>query len=146
MILAGILSLMVVLICYKIYILVFETDYYALNADQIDQIEKRLRDKDTFKFAVVGNIRNSLRIFEQRIAPLIKDKGVDFIISAGNAVYDGAEDKYRLLYRGLQKLDIPYLLTAGHNEIENFGAGGILQAFRPALLFISSQEYLFHIP
>ncbi len=129
--LASILLLMAVLIGYKVYLLIHETDYQALNADHIDRIEARLHNKDTFKFAVVGNIRNSMRIFERRIAPLIKDNGADFMISVGNAVYNGAEDKYRLLYRGLKKLGIPYVLAAGHNEVEDFGASKFYRHFGP---------------
>jgi hypothetical protein len=135
LLLACILLLMSALIGYKVYLLVYEADYYALNADHINQIESRLRDKDTFSFAVVGNVKNSMRIFEKRIAPLIKGTSADFVISAGNAVYDGAEDKYRLLYRGFKKLDIPYVLAAGHNEVEDFGAGKFYRHFGP--LFFS---------
>ncbi|MCK5098178.1 MAG: glycosyltransferase, partial [Desulfobacteraceae bacterium] len=52
-------------------------------------------------------------------------------VSVGNAVYDGAEGKYRLLYRGLSKLDIPYVLAVGHNEAEDFGAGKFYRHFGP---------------
>lgn len=129
--LIAILLLLVVLISYRVYLFVYETDYQALNADNIDQIEIRLQGKTSYRFAVVGNIRNSMRIFEKRVAPLMKDHGSDFMISVGNAVYDGAEGKYRLLYRGLKKLDIPYMLAAGPNEVEDFGAGKFYRHFGP---------------
>lgn len=129
--LAFILLFMLILIGYKIYLFIYETDYQALNSDHIGQIESGLHNQDTYTFAVVGNIRNSMRIFERRLAPLIKDNGINFMISAGNAVYDGAEGKYRLLYRGLKKLGIPYILAAGHNEVEDFGAGKFYQHFGP---------------
>ncbi len=127
----SILLLLAVLIGYKVYLLIHETDYQALNADNIEQIMIRFRGKDAFKFAVVGNIRNSMRIFERRIAPLIRGSGADFMVSAGNAVSNGAEDKYRLLYRGLRKLGIPYVMAAGHNEVEDFGAGNFYRHFGP---------------
>jgi 1,2-diacylglycerol 3-alpha-glucosyltransferase len=129
--LISILLLMAILIGYRVYLFVYEKDYQALNAENIDRIETRLRNKSSYRFAVVGNIRNSMRIFEKRIAPMIKDSGADFMISVGNAVYDGAEGKYRLLYRGLKKLDIPYLLSAGHNEMEDFGAEKFYRHFGP---------------
>ncbi len=135
LLLACILVLIAVLIGYKVYLFVYEEDYYALNADHIDQIESRLDGKDTFSFAVVGNVKNSMRIFERRLAPLIQEKGADFIVSAGNAVYDGTEDKYRLLYRGFKKTGIPYVLAAGQNEIEDFGVGKFYRHFGP--LFFS---------
>jgi hypothetical protein len=72
----------------------------------IERIETRLPSKTSYKFAVIGNIRNSMRIFERRIAPLMGESGTEFMISVGNAVYDGAEGEYRLLYRGLKKLKI----------------------------------------
>jgi glycosyltransferase involved in cell wall biosynthesis len=129
--LIAILLLMAVLIGYRAYLFVRERDYQALNANHIDQIETRLHGKTRYGFAVVGNIRNSMRIFEKRIAPLMKDHDADFMISVGNAVYDGAEGKYRLLYRGLKKLNLPYVLAVGHNEIEDFGAGKFYRHFGP---------------
>jgi len=125
------LVLMAVLVGYRIYLFVRETDYEALNAKNIERIETRVHSKTRYKFAVVGNIRNSMRIFERRIAPLMSESGTEFMISVGNAVYDGDEGKYRLLYRGLKKLKIPYVLSAGHNEMEDFGAGKFYRHFGP---------------
>jgi 1,2-diacylglycerol 3-alpha-glucosyltransferase len=126
-----ILLLMAGLIGYRVYLFVYEADYQALNAENIEQIDTRLHGKIRYRFAVVGNIRNSMRIFERRIAPMMNHSGVDFMISVGNAVYDGAEGKYRLLYRGLKKLGLPYLIAAGHNEVEDFGAGKFYRHFGP---------------
>lgn len=125
------LVLLAVLVGYRIYLFVRETDYQTLNAENIERIETRLPGKTSYKFAVIGNIRNSMRIFERRIAPLMDESGAEFMISVGNAVYDGAEGKYRLLSRGLKKLKIPYVLSAGHNEIEDFGAGKFYRHFGP---------------
>ena len=49
LLLACILLFMSALIGYKIYLLVYEADYYALNADHIDQIESRLPILDNFR-------------------------------------------------------------------------------------------------
>jgi len=125
------LTLMVVLVGYRIYLFVRETDYQALNAGNIERIGTMLHSKTSYKFAVVGNIHNSMRIFEKRIASLMGEYGTEFMISVGNAVYDGAEGKYRLLYRGLKKLKIPYVLAAGHSEIEDFGARKFYRHFGP---------------
>ena len=83
--LISILLLMAILIGYRVYLFVYEKDYQALNAENIDRIVTRLRNKSSYRFAVVGNIRNSMRIFEKRIAPMIRDSGADFMISVGNA-------------------------------------------------------------
>jgi 1,2-diacylglycerol 3-alpha-glucosyltransferase len=125
------LGLMVIWVGYRIYLFVREADYQALNAVNIERIEAGAHGRSTYRFAVIGNLRNSMRIFERRIAPLMNDKRADFMISVGNAVYDGAEGKYRLLYRGLKKLDLPYVLSAGPNEVEDFGAGKFYRHFGP---------------
>ncbi len=137
--LACILLLLAVLLGYKVYLIIYETDYQALNADSLDRIEATLGGGGNYRFTVIGNIRNSMRIFERRIAPLIRSSGSVFMISVGNAVYDGAEGKFRLLYRGLGKLGIPYLLTAGHNEVEDFGAERFYRHFGPYF-------FAFHLP
>lgn len=129
--LVAILVLMAGLIGYRIYLFIYEGDYQALNVENIERIEQKLHGKTSYSFAVVGNIRNSMRIFEQRITPLMQDNGADFMISLGNAVYDGAEGKYRLLYRGLKKLNIPNVMAVGHNEMEDFGAGKFYRHFGP---------------
>ncbi len=129
--LVFILMWMAGLLGYRVYLLVYEGDYQALNAENIEQIASKLQGKTQYRFAVVGNIRNSMRVFNKRIAPLMNDNGADFMISVGNALYDGAEGKYRLLYRGLRKLDIPYVMAAGHNEIEDFGAQKFYRHFGP---------------
>jgi 1,2-diacylglycerol 3-alpha-glucosyltransferase len=126
-----VLLLLTGLVGYRVYLFVYESDYQALNAENIERIETRLRGKTRYRFAVVGNIRNSMRIFESRITPLMTGSGADFMISVGNSVYDGAEGKYRLLYRGLKKLSIPYVMTAGHNEVEDFGAEKFYRHFGP---------------
>jgi glycosyltransferase involved in cell wall biosynthesis len=120
-----------ILIGYRIYLSVYEKNYQSLNADNIERIETSLEGKSSFSFAVVGNIDNSMRIFSDLIVPLMQEQQVDFMISVGNAVYDGAEGKYRLLYRGLQELDIPYILIPGNNEIEDLGSNNFYQHFGP---------------
>lgn len=126
-----VLMLMAGLVGYRIYLFVYEDDYQDLNAENIERIDSKLHGKSRYRFAVVGNIRNSMRVFKRRIAPLMKDSDTDFMISVGNAVYDGAEGKYRLLYRELRKLGIPYVMATGHNEIEDFGAGKFYRHFGP---------------
>ncbi|UCG39629.1 MAG: glycosyltransferase [bacterium] len=123
--------LLVSLAGYKVYLYVAEKDYVALNETNLDRIEKRLDGRREFTFAVVGNIKNSNRIFERRLLPMIRTENPDFLISAGNAVYDGAEDKYRALYRGMSRLGLPYLLAFGRNEMEDFGARRFYRHFGP---------------
>ncbi len=139
LLLACIVLLMFTLVGYKVYLFVYEADYEALNADNIDKIVLRLQGKDSFSFAVVGNVENSMKIFEKRFVPLIQDKSSDFMVSVGNAVSDGDESKYRLLHRGFQKLGIPYVLAIGQNEVKDSGTIKFYRHFGP--LFFS-----FHLP
>jgi len=127
----SIILTMGVLIAYKAYLLIYDTDYEALNATQIEQIKSRTKKSNRYSFAVIGNIKNSMRNMEKRIVPLMQDNEVSFMISAGNAVYDGAESKYRLLRRGLSKTEIPYIISPGNNEIEDFGAPRFYHHFGP---------------
>jgi glycosyltransferase involved in cell wall biosynthesis len=120
-----------ILIGYRVYLSIYEKNYQSLNADNIDSLEKKLKGHTTFSFAVVGNIDNSMRIFDDRIVPLMQEEKVDFMVSVGNAVFDGAEGKYRLLYRGLSKLQMPYVLVPGSNEIADFGSDNFYQHFGP---------------
>ena len=137
------LLLMVSLISYRIYLFVYEGDYQSLNAVNINQIESTHSQDESFQFAVVGNIQNSMRLFEQRIIPLIEENDVDFMISLGNAVYDGAEAKYRLLYRGLKKLSIPQVMTVGNHEVQDFGASLFYRHFGPYFFSFPLQNAYF---
>ncbi|ERJ13546.1 glycosyltransferase [Haloplasma contractile] len=102
---------------YKGYLSVKEKDFVDLNYDNIEQI-KSGDYEDDLSFVVLGNIKNSIHIFDRNIVNKINDdKDIDFVISTGNAVRDGAEDKYKILYRSLDKLDVPTIVGVGDNEI-----------------------------
>lgn len=143
LLLALLLILMAGLISYRIYLYVYEGDYQSLNADNIIQIDSSLDQQDSFQFAVAGNIQNSMRLFEQRIIPLIETNNMDFMISLGNAVFDGAEAKYRLLHRGLKKLDVPKVMTIGNHEVEDFGASLFYRHFGPYFFSFPVQDSYF---
>src|SRR3990167_9854162 len=97
------------LLGYKAYLNVVLSDFEAEHSSQIETLQARLENRHSFSFAVVGNINNSVGIFERRIIPMLNASGVDFIISAGNAVSGGGDDKYRALHGSLSHLQIPYV-------------------------------------
>ncbi len=70
-------------------------------------------------------------IFERKIIPLLNQQGYDFVISAGNAVSTGGEDKYRAIYRTLSRLNMPYLLTFGPQEESRLGGFRFYDHFGP---------------
>ena len=116
------IAIIVGLIGYKIYLNLVTSEFKAEHTDQLAAISARLEGQDSYNFAVVGNINNSVGIFERRIIPMLNKDNIDFVISAGNAVSGGGEDKYRALRGTLSHLDMPYLLTFGANEYEEFGS------------------------
>lgn len=137
------LLLVAALIVYKVYLNFFEQDFEAVHAWQVESIEASLDGRSSFSFVVVGNINNSIGIFERKIIPLINRSGVDFVVSAGNAVSSGGEDKYRALYRTLSRLNIPYLLTFGQHEDSRLGAFRFYDHFGPYVFAFSADNSRF---
>ena len=125
------LLVIVLMLGYKAYLNFFLPDLQALHARQVERIRDALETRETFSFAVVGNIENSVGIFERRIAPMLNKADVDFVVSAGNAVSGGGEDKYRALDGSLRHLAVPWLLTFGPNEFANFGSFRFYEHFGP---------------
>lgn len=125
------LALIAALLGYKAYLNFFEQDFASAHTAQVNAIESMLTERDTYRFAVLGNINNSVGIFERKIIPRLNREGYDFIISAGNAVASGGEDKYRALFGTLSYLDMPYLLTFGPHEESRLGGFRFYDHFGP---------------
>ncbi|TCO77902.1 glycosyltransferase [Chromatocurvus halotolerans] len=125
------LALASTLVIYKIYLNFFEVDFAAEHAVQVENLEAVLEGRQAFSFAVVGNISNSVGIFERKIIPRLNQSGYDFVVSAGNAVSSGGEDKYRAVYRTLARLDMPYVLTFGPQEESRLGGFRFYDHFGP---------------
>ncbi len=125
------LVILCLLVGYKAYLNLFVSDFNALHNRQIERIKNGLAGEKDCSFAVVGNIHNSIGIFEDRIIPVLNQADLDFVVSAGNAVSGGGEDKYRALRGTLDELSIPCLLTFGPNEEEGFGSLRFYDHFGP---------------
>ena len=113
------------LLFYRVWLMLFERDFAGVHARNIEAIQRAAQqapDERPLRFAVVGNISNSVGIFERQMIPMINAAAPDFVVSVGNAVSGGGEDKYRALNRTLGRLDMPYLLTVGENESSLLGA------------------------
>jgi len=132
------LLIVILLVGYKAYLNFFMEDFAGVHTEQVEQIHRELSVTEPFSFAVVGNINNSVGIFEERIIPELNASGMDFLVSAGNAVSGGGEDKYRALYGTLSHLDIPYLLTFGAHEYDNFGSFRFYDHFGPHFFSIQA--------
>lgn len=116
---------------YKVYLDVFDSDLQSVHATQVEAIQERLEGRASFRFAVVGNVNNSIGVFERQIVPMLNASGAGFVVSAGNAVSDGGQDKYRALGGSLARLEIPYLLTFGENEADGLGGYRFYRRFGP---------------
>ncbi len=116
---------------YKVYLDVFDSKLESVHAQQVELVQSRLAGREKFQFAVVGNVKNSIGIFERQIVPMLNSSGADFVVSAGNAVSDGGEDKYRSLRGTLARLGIPFLLTFGENESSGLGGFRYYRQFGP---------------
>lgn len=126
-------GVVVALVGYRVYLNVFEQDFVGLHARQVERIQRALADAGRYTFAVVGNVNNSVGLFEQKIIPLLNASGAEFVVSAGNSVSGGGEDKYRALQGTLEHLRVPYLLTFAQHEYESFGSYRFYEHFGPYL-------------
>ncbi|MBN2297090.1 MAG: glycosyltransferase [Deltaproteobacteria bacterium] len=130
-ILSSLIFFITVLVGYKAYLSLFESDFYSVNLENINAIRENTQGKKTLSFIVVGNIENSIGIFDKTMVHKINADHPDFVISAGNAVADGAEDKYRILYKSLKKIHAPSVLCFGENESSDSGQPRFYDHFGP---------------
>jgi len=122
--------IIIVFTLLKIYVVLFETNFQDLNAKNVIEIQNKLNN-DTFSFALVGNVENSIDVFDKEILPLLNNNSIDFVIFAGNSLLDGGKDKYGAFYKTLQKLNIPSVEVVGDNEISDNGAKRFHKYFGP---------------
>jgi glycosyltransferase involved in cell wall biosynthesis len=108
----------------------------------VEKITREINDKKIFSFAVVGNVNNSVRIFQDQIIPMINNKNFDFTVSAGNAVNGGEEESYRAVYEIFKNINMPFLFTYGKNEDSDFGAFRFYEHFGPHFYsFVSGKNH-----
>lgn len=125
------LALIAALLGYKAYLNITLPEFDAEHARQLERIDERVASAQPLAFAVVGNINNSVGVFENHIVPEINASEAAFMVSAGNAVISGGEDKYQALYGTLGRLSIPWLLTFGDHEHRGFGSYRFYEHFGP---------------
>lgn len=137
------IAILLILIFYKSYLFIYESNFQSNNINNIKAIEKRIDNENKFSFAVLGNIENSIDIFDKKIINEINnDKDIDFVVSTGNAVLDGAEDKYRILNESLNRLNIPSIVGIGDNEISDGGDERFYKHYGPFYFsFILNNAY-----
>lgn len=134
--------LLMVLIIYKGYLYIYESDFESKNLLNIKKTEKII--SNDYSFAVLGNIENSIQLFDKNIIDeLNNDKDIDFIISTGDSVLDGAEDKYRILNKSINKINKPVIIGIGDNEISDNGGAKFYKHFGPYYFSFNLEDSYF---
>ncbi|TYB30300.1 MAG: glycosyltransferase [Candidatus Mcinerneyibacterium aminivorans] len=129
--LVGGLIVIAIIISYRIYAPTTIQDFKTVNLKGIEKVKDLINEKDSFKFAVLGNIKNSITIFDKKILPKIRKENVDFIVSTGNNLTDSGEGKYRVFYRTLSKMQTPFITGVGENEVKDEGYKNYYKYFGP---------------
>lgn len=137
------ITLLIIFIFYKSYLFIFESDFASTNINNIQKLNS-INTNDGISFAVMGNIRSSIDIFDKKIVKEINaDKNIDFAISTGKAVIDGDEDKYRILNKSLNKIKVPTIIGIGNNEVSNNGFTKFYHHYGPSYFSYSVKNSYF---
>lgn len=124
------IAILFFLVLYKGYLLVYESDFESKNIENIEKIQS-MKD-DEFSFAVFGNIRSSISVFDKKIVENVNsDQSLDYGISNGDAILDGAEDKYRILNESIKKINIPMVIGVGDRELLDGGDENFYDHYGP---------------
>jgi glycosyltransferase involved in cell wall biosynthesis len=142
-ILVSSILILVIIISYRIYAPQSIQNFNAVNLKNIEKVKNDLDNKDSFSFVVLGNIKNSIRIFDKKILPKIRQDDIDFIISTGNNVVDSGEGKYRVLYRSLSTMQVPFITGVGENEVKEGGYKNYYKYFGPFYFSFQADDSYF---
>jgi len=97
------------------------------NQKKIDKIHS-LAPSDHFSFAVMGDNKNSFKIFS-KILKDIDNNHYTFAIDVGDLVYDGEKAKYRIFYNMIKNEQTPFLVAIGNHDIREGGAKNYFDIF-----------------
>ncbi|WP_372372878.1 glycosyltransferase [Vreelandella venusta] len=125
------LALVAGLITHQIWLYVAKPEFEALHTREVADIREQLAERNSYRFAVVGNINNSVNVFQDEIIPRLNQSDIDFMVSAGNAVSGGQQESYKAIYQSLEQLSVPYVLTYGAHEDSDFGSYLFYEYFGP---------------
>ncbi|GBE17264.1 alkaline phosphatase precursor [bacterium BMS3Abin15] len=83
---------------------------------------------DHFSFAVMGDNKNSFKIFS-KILKDIDSSHYAFAIDVGDLVFDGEKEKYRIFYNMIKNERTPFLVAIGNHDIREGGAENYFDIF-----------------
>ena len=136
------LAILFFLVLYKGYLLIYETDFESQNIFNIEKI-KSIEERE-FSFAVFGNIKSSISVFDKDIIKRVNaDEDIDFAISNGDAILDGAPDKYRILNESVKKINVPVIIGIGDREILDGGEENFYDHYGPYFFSFAVKDSYF---
>lgn len=97
------------------------------NQKQIDRIYS-LPLSDHFSFAVMGDNKNSFKIFKKILKDIDNDHYI-FAIDVGDLVFDGVKEKYRIFYNMIKNIKTPFFVAVGNHDIREGGAKNYFDVF-----------------
>jgi hypothetical protein len=121
----AILILIVILSATIVYSRTSLTKISDWNYCQLQRIDKT---KKEFSFAVFGDNRSSVKIFENLIEGLNKED-VIFAIDCGDLVYGGKKKEFQFFLGQIKKCNKPFLTAIGNHDIIKNGRGYYYKLF-----------------
>jgi hypothetical protein len=97
------------------------------NQKQINKIGA-IAPSDNFSFAVMGDNKNSFKVFGKILRNVDNNRYV-FAIDIGDLVYDSAKEKYRIFYNMIKGEKTPFFVVVGNHDIADGGAGNYFDIF-----------------
>jgi Icc-related predicted phosphoesterase len=97
------------------------------NQKQIDKIHS-YPSSNRFSFAVMGDNKNSFKIFSKILKNIDNDHYI-FAIDVGDLVFDGEKEKYRIFYNMIKHEKTPFLVAVGNHDIREGGAENYFDVF-----------------
>lgn len=125
----GMYVLLVVLLVNKGILLIEETKFKHYNYQNIEALSEPANDEG-YQFAVTSKVESNLIEFKEKVIPSINENpNIKLVISPGNAVLDGEENKFLELYHLLEEIRAPNLVGIGRGEISDTGAKNYYRNF-----------------
>ena len=90
-----------------------ETD---ITQRHINEIETALKDKKTFRFAVISDTQRWYDATVDAVEAINCRNDVDFVLHAGDQADFGATQEFMWMRDILNKLDVPYLTVIGNHD------------------------------
>ena len=134
--------MLLILIFYKLYTYYIGLNFHSLNYNNI-KIQEISKEKQDISFAVLGNIKSSVELFDKKHIDMLNNEELDFIISTGNALADGSKNKYRILNKSISKIDVPFITAVGEGEVSEEGAICYYKHFGPLYFSFATEDSYF---